>query len=100
LGGAPRLAPGQAYVALSRARSAAGLQVAGFGDGAVLTDPAAVRFHDALAAGPAALGAFLAGAPAWWEPVVQGGHDPAWRALFEAAPAFRGWVARHGPAGG
>ena len=92
-------APGQAYVALSRARSAAGLQVTGFGDGAVLTDPAAVRFHDALSAGPAALGRFLAGTPMWWDPVVRGGHDSAWRALFEAAPAFRGWVARHGPHG-
>ena len=94
-------APGQAYVALSRARSAAGLQVVGFGDGAVRTDPAAVRFHDALAEGPGALGRFLAGAPMWWDPVVRGdGHDPAWRALFEAAPAFRGWVARHGPHSG
>ncbi len=90
--------PGQAYVALSRARCTAGLQVVGFSESAVRTHPAAVAFHDALAEGPASLARFVAATPMWWDPVVRGGADPAWRALFESSPVFRGWLARHGGA--
>jgi ATP-dependent DNA helicase PIF1 len=91
--------PGQAYVALSRARCTAGLQVVGFSETAVRTSPAAVAFHDALAEGQASLARFVSGVPMWWEPVVRDGADPAWRALFESSPVFRDWLARHGAAG-
>ncbi len=88
--------PGQAYVALSRARCTTGLQVVGFSEGAVKTNPAAVAFHDALVEGPASLSRFVASTPMWWDPVLQGGADPAWRALFQSSPVFRTWLARHG----
>lgn len=84
--------PGQCYVALSRARTTAGLQIAGFTDDAVRTHPLAIAFHDALTAGT--VDAFLATVPRWFDPVLkEGGIDPNWRALFESSKVFRGWVA-------
>ena len=63
---------------------------------AVRTDAGALRFHDALTAGPAALAEFVGAAPMWWAPVMDGRHDARWRTLFLSSPVFRGWVARHG----
>ncbi len=60
-------------------------------------DPAALAFHAAASAGPAALAEWVAAARPWWAPVLDGGFDPGWRAIFESSAAFRGWVARHGP---
>ena len=82
--------PGQCYVALSRARTTAGLQIVGFTDSAVKTHPLALAFHDALAAG--AVDAFLVTVPRWFAPVLGEGVDPNWRALFESAKAFKGWM--------
>jgi ATP-dependent DNA helicase PIF1 len=85
-------APGQCYVALSRAKSTAGLQITGFTDDAVRTHPLAIAFHDALTAGT--VDAFLAAVPRWFDPVLQSGVDPNWRALFESSKVFRAWAQR------
>jgi ATP-dependent DNA helicase PIF1 len=83
---------GQCYVALSRAKTTAGLQITGFTPATVKTHPLAIAFHDALTAGT--VDAFLQAVPLWFEPVLQtSGIDPNWRALFESSPTFRGWVA-------
>jgi len=81
-------APGQAYVALSRARTREGLCVVGFGASVVKADPLAIGFHDALTAG--ALKDFVDKAPMWWAPIL-GSDKPEWVALFNKAPAFRRW---------
>jgi ATP-dependent DNA helicase PIF1 len=81
-------APGQAYVALSRARTREGLSVVGFRDSVVKADPMAIGFHDALTAG--ALKDFVDKAPMWWAPILQC-EKPEWVALFNKAPAFRRW---------
>lgn len=56
---------GQAYVALSRARSVQGLQVKGFNVKRVKTDALAREFHAALSRGDAALVLFLQHVPMW-----------------------------------
>ena len=84
--------PGQCYVALSRAKSTAGLQITGFTDEVVKTHPLALAFHDALTAGT--VDAFVATVPRWFAPVLGEGVDPNWRALFESAKAFRGWTGK------
>jgi ATP-dependent DNA helicase PIF1 len=86
--------PGQCYVALSRARSTAGLQITGFTDDAVKTNPLAIAFHDALTAG--AVEEFVGTVPRWFAPVLRaggGGVDANWRLLFESAKVFKGWIA-------
>jgi ATP-dependent exoDNAse (exonuclease V) alpha subunit len=83
--------PGQCYVALSRAKSTAGLQITGFTEDVVKTDPLAIAFHDALTA--KTVDTFMLTVPRWFEPVLQAGVDPNWRSLFESAEAFRGWMA-------
>lgn len=75
-------APGQAYVALSRARSASGLQIIGFSPRAVKTNPLAVGFHDATSPD-----FFVATVPMWWAPIMR---KPEWRALFERSRSFGG----------
>jgi ATP-dependent DNA helicase PIF1 len=85
-------APGQAYVAISRARTTTGLQIVGFTDSVVRANPLAVQFHDALTAGK--LDEFLKTVPLWFAPLFKSGIDPNWRALFESSAVFRGWVGR------
>ena len=84
--------PGQAYVALSRAKSSAGLQVVNFSQGTVRTSRLAIGFHDALTEG--GLDKFMSSVPMWWQPVMEGGIDPKWRLLFESSAVFRGWSAK------
>jgi ATP-dependent DNA helicase PIF1 len=81
--------PGQCYVALSRARSTAGLQITGFTDDVVKTHPLAIAFHDALTSG--GVDAFLGTVPRWFAPLMGEGVDANWRVLFESAEVFRGW---------
>lgn len=83
--------PGQCYVALSRAKSTAGLQITGFTNDSVKTHPMAIAFHDALTAGT--LDAFLQTVPRWFEPLLVSCKDPNWRALFECSAVFRKWMA-------
>jgi hypothetical protein len=50
----------------------------------------AIAFHDALTAG--VLDSFMkTSVPFWFEPVLQSGVDPNWRALFESSEVFMGW---------
>jgi ATP-dependent DNA helicase PIF1 len=83
-------AVGQAYVAISRARTISGLQIVGFTDSAVRANPLAVEFHNALSAGT--LDEFLKTVPMWFAPLMQPGIDPNWLALFESSEVFRGWM--------
>ena len=83
---------GQVYVALSRAKSIAGLQITGFSEGLVRANPLAVAFHDALTAGT--LDEFLKTVPMWFAPLLKPEIDPNWRALFESSAVFRGWLGR------
>lgn len=103
--------PGQCYVALSRAKSTAGLQITGFTEDTVKTHPMAIAFHDALTAGT--LDTFLQTVPRWFEPLLpsqkSGTHattttttsseptmrpviDPNWLALFQSSVVFRKWT--------
>jgi len=60
---------GQAYVALSRARTADGLQVRFFSKKVVVTDQMALRFHTAVSQGQAAFDRFIRSVPLWYEHV-------------------------------
>jgi ATP-dependent DNA helicase PIF1 len=86
---------GQAYVALSRAKTMAGLQILGFTESVVKANALAVAFHDALAAGQ--MDEFMRSVPMWWDPVLllKDGVDPNWLALFESSGVFKSWVARN-----
>ena len=86
---------GQAYVALSRAKTMAGLQILGFTESVVKANALAVAFHDALTAGQ--MDEFMQSVPMWWDPVLllKDGVDPNWLALFESSGVFKGWVARN-----
>ena len=86
---------GQAYVALSRAKTMTGLQILGFTESVVKANALAVAFHDALAAGK--MDEFMQSVPMWWDPVLllKDGVDPNWLALFESSRVFKGWVARN-----
>lgn len=86
--------PGQCYVALSRARSSAGLQIVGFTEEAVRADPLAVGFHDALAEGT--VGKFMAAVPMWWASLFKKGVDPNWVVLFESSKVFSDWASKFG----
>jgi hypothetical protein len=98
---------GQAYVALSRSRSEAGLQVLNFRPSIVKASPLAVRFADAFSAaaeapalrGREALAAFLASeaVPFWLLPLL----DPTpqrrkWRSFFETHKYVGTWVRKYG----
>ncbi len=88
--------PGQCYVALSRARSSAGLQIVGFSEDAVKANPLAVGFHDALTEGT--LDKFMKKRVSmWWAPLFKKeGVDPNWVALFESSKVFRAWEEKYG----
>lgn len=101
--------PGQCYVALSRARSSAGLQIVGFTEEAVKANPIAVAFHDALAEGEGSMEKFMTtpgvAPPMWWAPLYKktgGGNgnavviDPNWATLFESSKVFKAWVEKFG----
>ncbi len=69
---------GQAYVALSRARSDSGLSVKNFRPAVVRTDAVAKKFHVAVSRDTAAegrddsaVGAMLSGLPPWWHVLLQ-----------------------------
>jgi len=88
---------GQAYVALSRARSPEGLQVEGYCRERITARPLAVAFHDKLSSGQDDVADFVAKARPWWMPLVNAGTEAAvqWRKLFELYEPFREWVRLH-----
>lgn len=94
---------GQAYVALSRAKSMAGLQIRNFSPRAVLTNPLVDGFYQALAANT--VSDFLRDqAGLWWYPILD---HPEWLRMFTEASSsanaranseqFRHWVADYRP---
>jgi len=94
---------GQAYVALSRAKSMAGLQIRNFSTKAVLTNPLVDRFYEALH--DDTVDDFLRNeAGLWWYPLLD---HPEWLKMFTAAShnsrvynnarQFRLWVANYSP---
>jgi len=94
---------GQAYVALSRAKTMAGLQIRNFSAHAVLTNPLVDGFYQALASNT--ISSFLRDqAGLWWYPILE---HKEWRDMFcEASPTvkarensaqFSMWVANYAP---
>jgi hypothetical protein len=94
---------GQAYVALSRARSMAGLQIRNFSPHHVLTNPLVDVFYQALANDT--VPDFLRDqAGLWWYPLLQ---HPAWLDMFSNASGtsatkanaaqFQEWIANYKP---
>ena len=63
-------APGQAYVALSRARTKEGLQIVEWDGSVVAADPAVKRFYDGFAPAPEAWDAYSTWR--WGRPGVRG----------------------------
>jgi hypothetical protein len=94
---------GQAYVALSRAKSMAGLQIRNFSQLGVFTNPLVHDFYQALAADT--VSDFLRDrAGLWWYPILD---HPEWHTMFTEASStagaranaetFRHWVANYQP---
>ena len=96
---------GQTYVALSRARSTAGLQVVNFTLNVVRCSPDAVGFHQSLSSGHVgALSSFVRSRPLWFHALFRadvGGsltpRDDDWRQLFLSLPAYSEWLSRYPP---
>lgn len=94
---------GQAYVALSRAKSMAGLQIRNFSTKAVLSNPLVDGFYQALE--NHTIPDFLRNqAGLWWYPLLD---HPEWLSMFSSASSttqakanafqFRLWVANYKP---
>ena len=93
---------GQAYVALSRARSDTGLCVKNFRPQVVITDSVAKRFHEAVrcdtmkvGAEASAVSAMLAELPPWWNALLQHGNADILR-LFLRSDHFQRLHAAYG----
>jgi hypothetical protein len=93
---------GQAYVALSRARSDTGLSVKNFRPQVVITDAVAKRFHEAVScdaakggAAASAVSAMLADLPPWWHVLLQHGNADYLR-LFLRSDHFQRLHAAYG----
>lgn len=80
---------GQAYVAISRAKSVAGLEIRNFSPSSVLVSPVVRDFYAAIDGGR--LDAHLHAFHLWWgAPIVEAGGK--WLALFRRHPRFAGWL--------
>ena len=96
---------GQAYVALSRAKSMLGLQIRNFTPSCVSTDPLVESFYRALSQGT--MEDFLEQeAGLWWYPILK---SPTWLAMFQNASnsrsrensdKFREWLLEYKPTRG
>jgi len=97
---------GQAYVALSRARSMAGLQIRNYSPKHVMINPLVDEFYKALKKDT--VSDFLrTKAGIWWYPLLQPQYDRAWYRMFTEACStaetsshsaqFRLWVANYRP---
>ena len=99
---------GQAYVALSRAKTMQGLQIDNFDPSCVKTDPLVEEFYQAMDGTPQDMQDFLIHrAGLWWYPVLD---SPAWLDMFqnasknkyakEASRIFREWMLNYPPIDG
>ena len=85
-------ANGQAYVAVSRARSIDGLEIRNFNASAVRTQPLVGAFYRAVDDGT--VDAFLADPALWWGAPLRQPERARWRALYCRHPLFAGWYGR------
>ena len=83
-------AEGQAYVALSRAPSVAGLQVLGFGPQCVRSSELVRRFYAAVDAGRH--DAFLRDPELWWGAAILRHRLPRWASLYRRNATFARWA--------
>ena len=80
---------GQAYVALSRAKTIEGLEIRNFSPASVKTAKIVRDFYGAVHAGR--MDEFLRGIDLWWgAPIVKMGGK--WLGLFKRHPAFAQWI--------
>lgn len=82
-------AEGQAYVAISRARTLEGLQIRNFSPTLIKTDPIVRRFYECMH-DPSSLASLFAEKGMWWGDVVAD-QDPKWNSLFRRHSSFRKW---------
>ena len=87
-------AVGQAYVAISRAQTLAGLQIRNFSVRVVTASEEIDKFYRHLDAG--SLDTFLRSSQVrpWWDPLLD---HPAWLAMYRQHPEFRRWERDHPP---
>jgi hypothetical protein len=79
---------GQAYVAISRAVSSAGLEIRNFAPERITVHPIVVRFERALLADRHAR--FLRAEGLWWGSEIETA-DPRWNLLYRRNPTFCAW---------
>jgi ATP-dependent DNA helicase PIF1 len=99
---------GQAYVALSRAKTMPGLQIVNFDPSCVKTDPLVEEFYKAMDGSRQDMQNFLIHrAGLWWYPILD---CPAWLSMFQnasknkyakqASRIFREWMVNYPPIDG
>lgn len=81
-------ADGQAYVALSRARTLDGLEIRNFSPEVVKTNELVRRFYEAVTKGEHQR--FVEQPELWWGAAIPEG---AWKELYAKHPVMRGWFA-------
>jgi hypothetical protein len=82
-------APGQAYVAVSRATSVRGLQILNFQPSKVVASPLALDL-DAACTSTESLAEFVNSVPTWWHAIVNHSCEE-WALLYMQDPTFRKW---------
>jgi ATP-dependent DNA helicase PIF1 len=85
-------APGQAYVAISRAMRIRGLQILNYRSECVRTNPLVVGFSAAISSG--SVSEFLETVPMWWAPIVNH-YNPDWKTIYNRSPSFRSLEIAH-----
>lgn len=84
-------AEGQAYVAISRARSVSGLQILNFQPSLVMTDPLVVRFYSCLGDKECMARLFSEKGMWWGDAYLSPDVDPKWVLLCRRHSSFKKW---------